>query len=675
MHTMLALACLAFFAKKYVSTFSVHIKNTFDTMVSSSIYQDPRADISPPIMSRSRSEADRWKLVREVEQSFNAQSRQGGHYSDTTRPSWLLRRTRSSRIGEDDQSVLTANTCTTHSFKSKWQSSSASSKLGAVPKSQASFAVDSSFEATGLDVQSAAASRSHGLFYRQTSVRNKPLPVVQHPHEQQVGYCPTTVLGHSQSEVFPLPQALKQRKSSFFGRAGRHNSNHFPEYHPGVTRHSNIEIQVQPLPLLQSSASMGARLMVPDNLREDASIVSPPALVKRTSLLFTKLFPRRQKKLEQTPSSPQTLDSNGKKAESVGSYDYDEEVAMASSSSSSFDFRLPETLITNSPHRKKQHRSYADKSYIVGRDEHALLDRWSPSPVPPEPTSTPITKQTKSFTKAPKRPVRQDSVNKNIGQEEMEKQQQLLKSNLIQEKKDLLQQVRLVDSLLHEFSEHDDDDLDGESKEVDMVPHRMEDSTDDDSSNMSMLSGLMASWAADRDAAETPKPRLSVRFDRINIREYERIVGDNPSCTNGRTYFLSLLVVCIVINALSNLLFLSLFIQPRSVLAGTLSLLMITALTSMRHTKMLVEAKKTFICRQVGGRISLYKSGTVALKIFAALVETSHISSIVAKSQPLQARRASPTKPTFSAKPTASFKRIDPTYPIHSRLLHSHARL
>jgi hypothetical protein len=54
---MLALACLAFFAKKYVSTFSVHIKNTFDTMVSSSIYQDPRADISPPIMSRSRSEA------------------------------------------------------------------------------------------------------------------------------------------------------------------------------------------------------------------------------------------------------------------------------------------------------------------------------------------------------------------------------------------------------------------------------------------------------------------------------------------------------------------------------------------------------------------------------------------------------------------------------------------
>jgi hypothetical protein len=93
------------------------------------------------------------------------------------------------------------------------------------------------------------------------------------------------------------------------------------------------------------------------------------------------------------------------------------------------------------------------------------------------------------------------------------------------------------------------------------------DEDNDDDSILSLLSGLLATWSAERDAVNvvatispqvTPcnstwrpksilksfvkdseeqkvevRERFSVGFNSIEIREYERIVGDNPSCSKG----------------------------------------------------------------------------------------------------------------------------------------------
>lgn len=98
-----------------------------------------------------------------------------------------------------------------------------------------------------------------------------------------------------------------------------------------------------------------------------------------------------------------------------------------------------------------------------------------------------------------------------------------------------------------------------------------DDEDDDDDSVLSLLSGLLASWSAERDGinliatitrapvpsnasddARTPKSILKISspdvreerkedsreqykvvFAEIEIREYERVVGDNPSCSRG----------------------------------------------------------------------------------------------------------------------------------------------
>jgi hypothetical protein len=107
--------------------------------------------------------------------------------------------------------------------------------------------------------------------------------------------------------------------------------------------------------------------------------------------------------------------------------------------------------------------------------------------------------------------------------------------------------------------------LEEESKEDDDCGEDDED--EDDDSVISLLSGLLATWTSERNAQqqvqqqrtgaapsrEDPKsclktsplpfgmngnhpafkPRFSVSFDRIKIREYERTLGDNPSCTSG----------------------------------------------------------------------------------------------------------------------------------------------
>lgn len=88
---------------------------------------------------------------------------------------------------------------------------------------------------------------------------------------------------------------------------------------------------------------------------------------------------------------------------------------------------------------------------------------------------------------------------------------------------------------------------------------------EDDDSILSLLSGLLATWSTERDGINVtitqrvsavrdgvqpksilkvpsheseeqkvdPRERYPVRFKTIEVREYERIVGDNPSCSKG----------------------------------------------------------------------------------------------------------------------------------------------
>jgi hypothetical protein len=109
----------------------------------------------------------------------------------------------------------------------------------------------------------------------------------------------------------------------------------------------------------------------------------------------------------------------------------------------------------------------------------------------------------------------------------------------------------------HTFQPILEDESKQEEKEGDDCE---DDEDDDDDSVISLLSGLLATWTSERDAHQqvqqrragaapshggpksclkasrsplTFKPRFSVSFDRIKIREYERTLGDNPSCTSG----------------------------------------------------------------------------------------------------------------------------------------------
>jgi len=92
-----------------------------------------------------------------------------------------------------------------------------------------------------------------------------------------------------------------------------------------------------------------------------------------------------------------------------------------------------------------------------------------------------------------------------------------------------------------------------DTRDVDEEESKTEDNNDaDDNSVMSLLSGLLATWAAEREAkkarqqnarkgilkssrgpVDLDKAHFSVTFDRIQIREYERTVGDNPACSSG----------------------------------------------------------------------------------------------------------------------------------------------
>jgi hypothetical protein len=96
---------------------------------------------------------------------------------------------------------------------------------------------------------------------------------------------------------------------------------------------------------------------------------------------------------------------------------------------------------------------------------------------------------------------------------------------------------------------------------------KMSDDEGDDDSILSLLSGLLATWSAEREGVnaiitvpqelalcggsrkpksilkmmsenfeeqkDEPRGPFNVSFDTIEIREYERVVGDNPSCSKG----------------------------------------------------------------------------------------------------------------------------------------------
>jgi hypothetical protein len=142
-------------------------------------------------------------------------------------------------------------------------------------------------------------------------------------------------------------------------------------------------------------------------------------------------------------------------------------------------------------------------------------DRWSPTPQ----------YDVEVAPQAPKRPLRRENSDRNF--------QPILEEESKQDEKE--------------------DDCCGEDE--------------DDDSVISLLSGLLATWTSERNAHQQAqqrhtgpapshgspksclkasplpsgmnggdsalKPRFSVVFDRIKIREYERTLGDNPSCTSG----------------------------------------------------------------------------------------------------------------------------------------------
>jgi hypothetical protein len=116
--------------------------------------------------------------------------------------------------------------------------------------------------------------------------------------------------------------------------------------------------------------------------------------------------------------------------------------------------------------------------------------------------------------------------------------------------------VRRVDDF--DFQPIHEEEGKAEGKEA-IIPEEDE----DEESIVSLLSGVMAMWTSEREASKlikadaspsdrrgciktgrrpspttaggnsVSKPRTSVAFDRITIREYERTLGDNPSCTSG----------------------------------------------------------------------------------------------------------------------------------------------
>ncbi|GKY93392.1 hypothetical protein MPSEU_000306800 [Mayamaea pseudoterrestris] len=558
------------------------------------------ASTATPTMNRARSEADRWRLVREFETSFkNVAVTPPARGADqatvlSSSGSWFQRR--GSNTAQVDNEEKTSSNMTSK-LKTKQMKRVVSNY------SKQSYKIDDRFFDNVQSTTAAppiARSRSSSRRFVPAKAHSKATPkqrklpveydLADFAKEQSRDYRMRT----------PSPAALPERKASFFGRvwftpAQAPAEGNVEQKQQGVNVGNGFEPMVPQqstqLPRQKSgffgrSSNNNTKPSVLQQAngssKQEAAVTAPP-LIARSSSIFTKLFPRKLKAAKRLdalptmttlPASPQVSD-NDNQTESEGSYDFDEEIAMASTSSS-HDFPLPETLLSESQQKQR----------VTADDFRNPVDRWSPSPVPDHVPETHKQMNLTSFIDLPKRPVRQQSLKHDFDEDEFAACATsnggggVSKSNLLQERQELMQQMKRVDHLLQGLIHDDDaaqssnyhhasssnntyDDTESKTNDADtstpliVVPpqppqrqqsheYHHDDSfgygTDDDSSTYSMLSGIMASWMAERDKAAPPKSickttpnktPLSVRFDRIHVREYERVVGDNPSCSSG----------------------------------------------------------------------------------------------------------------------------------------------
>ena len=517
----------------------------------------------PTTMNRARSEADRWRLVREFETSFQqvtvspTGAGQATVLSSSGSRSWFPRRgSNTAQVDlynddyeEDDKSVGTHGSGHKHKHGSR-----VVSKHNTRKKDDRSSPSQQSMAAMTLSspARSTASIRSSRRLGPQKQYSSKS--VIQVSKRRPVEY---DLSDWADPMRTPSPVAFIERKSSFFGRtwfaAPKPDTTSVPMSLAGFE--PIIPQQSQSLPRQKSTffarnnkASTSNMPGQPFENKPEAAHTEPP-LMARSSSIFTKLFPRKRTPKYMDFSAPTTTApsfQSDKETESEGSYEYDEEIAMASTS---FDLTLPDQLLSE---HQKSNRVVPDE------DKYNPVDRWSPSPVPAEHAPEHMINITHN-AHAPKRPIRQQSLKHNFDDDPLTPP--ALKTNLLQEREELLQQMKRVDHLLQGLMDDDAEHPPGETKAAEpteLVEHqkrqhptlelddngRHEDAMDDDDSTYSMLSGIIASWMAERDAATlkssckgaTNKGRLSVRFDSIIVREYERVVGDNPSCSSGREY-------------------------------------------------------------------------------------------------------------------------------------------
>lgn len=206
----------------------------------------------------------------------------------------------------------------------------------------------------------------------------------------------------------------------------------------------------------------------------EGALLAPTKLERRPSV-FNRLFRKRRKSLKINPSTTTPV-AEAKKAPVTPRTTLHAKVHKNQAADEEVEVMQATTI---APVRSTKNESKVSASHRV--------DRWSPIPQFDEQVAP----------KAPKRPVRQ------------------------------------VDEF--DFQPIAQDEAKAED-------------SDDDESVISLLSGILATWSSGREAAKpgapkscfksimtTPsfKPRCSVTFDRIKIREYERTLGDNPSCSSG----------------------------------------------------------------------------------------------------------------------------------------------
>jgi hypothetical protein len=520
--------------------------------------------VAPPVFSRAKTEADRWLLVQELEIStFNGRHKTASYDDDllnaaapalSRSKSWWRR-----SIGNNDK-YMTAQMHTTKTLPSMRRTKSKSNAdSGAFPSAKTSDMFDTlspaceeiETKADGGKPRLVSSRRRHSLGHlsKQTS------PTKSHRVDLEI----KQEKDEFQNEIMPAPTSLGQRKSSFFGRLKEVPKKDAPppSTPPKQVRKADelARPQVPTKRLSHRPASPMELHSISSRTGNGVTPVAPPSLSRKPSL-FGRLFTRRKPRAKLnsvsesfTSNSSELFHAPQNKRTAKSAVRYNDEASVGSYDEVySFDLPLPDSLVTTEQRMKLT-------------EDECSYDRWSPVPeITPESVSAP--KQPTRLTnspdvlystqhtvrvptkEAPKQPIRQDSVQKNI-------------AAVQQLKQGLLQEIDRVDNLLDAFARHSP--LPEETKQS-MAQDYDEDSESSHSGSESLISGLLSSWAANLGnedfglcavvseapgdgkysgcvkAVDASKPNASVRFDRIIIREYERCIGDNPSCSSGRTF-------------------------------------------------------------------------------------------------------------------------------------------